>query len=430
MNKIHIHIISGIALALLLSACGSSRIIYDKAYKETVRSLESESAFKNHFTGFALYDPTSDDWLVQHNSEKFFTPASNIKTWTAFAAEQALPDLLPSIVYTQIEEGILIKGCYDPSFLHPEFEAYQAAYDFLSAQKGPIYFLDQDCARYGEGWMWDDYPYAFQAERNSFPIYGNVFHIERAKANAPLQVQPSYFEDDLSLNPGSTFTIKRKEGENSFSGTDDGGIIASRSLAFRTSPELVADLLQDSLDKAVLLYEGATSRGPIWDTIYACPRDSLIRKMMYDSDNHMAEHLILMAAGGATYVEAFIKKNKQAWGIQDSRWVDGSGLSRYNLISPQEMIQVLGKIYQDWGPDKIKKIFPRGKRDGTISDLYGPYVYAKTGTMSNKHCLSGFIHCRSGKMLAFSFMHNHYLNGSSQIKMAMSKILEEIHQNN
>jgi D-alanyl-D-alanine carboxypeptidase/D-alanyl-D-alanine-endopeptidase (penicillin-binding protein 4) len=77
-------------------------------------------------------------------------------------------------------------------------------------------------------------------------------------------------------------------------------------------------------------------------------------------------------------------------------------------------------------------LFPAGGESGTIKNWYAaldgedPYVYAKTGTLSNNHCLSGFLITKSGRKLLFSFMNNHYVTSSSIVKAEMEKVLRHI----
>jgi len=112
-------------------------------------------------------------------------------------------------------------------------------------------------------------------------------------------------------------------------------------------------------------------------------------------------------------------------------WRDGSGLSRYNLFTPRSIVHLLDHLYKELKPGRLKSILPAGGVSGTIENWYGhgndPYVFAKTGTLSNKHCLSGLIVTKRGKNYLFSFMNNNYINGSSEVKREMEKVLEWIY---
>ncbi|MDO7628847.1 MAG: D-alanyl-D-alanine carboxypeptidase, partial [Flavobacteriaceae bacterium] len=55
-----------------------------------------------------------------------------------------------------------------------------------------------------------------------------------------------------------------------------------------------------------------------------------------------------------------------------------------------------------------------------------PYIYAKTGSLGNTYCLSGFLITKNNKRLIFSYMNNHFTKPSSQIKQEMEMVLEAI----
>ena len=95
---------------------------------------------------------------------------------------------------------------------------------------------------------------------------------------------------------------------------------------------------------------------------------------------------------------------------QKPRWVDGSGLSRYNLFTPQDFVAILNKMKNEFGMERIKVIFPTGG-EGTISSYYkadSGYIYAKTGTLSGVVAFSGFLYTKKEKLLIFSILVNNH----------------------
>jgi D-alanyl-D-alanine carboxypeptidase/D-alanyl-D-alanine-endopeptidase (penicillin-binding protein 4) len=114
--------------------------------------------------------------------------------------------------------------------------------------------------------------------------------------------------------------------------------------------------------------------------------------------------------------------------------VDGSGLSRYNLVTPHYLSTVLKQLFDRTPKEQLFTYFPAGGVRGTISNWYrnpegSPYVFAKTGSMSGVHCLSGYILTKSGKILIFSFMHNNFVGSNKPWKEEMQRILEWIYLN-
>ncbi|MGC6423345.1 MAG: D-alanyl-D-alanine carboxypeptidase, partial [Flavobacteriaceae bacterium] len=107
---------------------------------------------------------------------------------------------------------------------------------------------------------------------------------------------------------------------------------------------------------------------------------------------------------------------------------DGSGLSRYNLITPRNLIWVLQQLYQELDPLTIQTYFPQAGVSGTIKRSYGspklPLVFAKTGTLRNNHNLSGFLVDSENNWYAFSIMVNQHTAANSEVRKGIRELLE------
>lgn len=116
---------------------------------------------------------------------------------------------------------------------------------------------------------------------------------------------------------------------------------------------------------------------------------------------------------------------------QKPKWVDGSGLSRYNLFSPNSLIHILNKMYQEIPLQKLLNYFPVGGKTGTLNSWYGntkPFVFAKSGSLSNNYCLSGYLITKKGTLLIFSSMNNHYMQSTTEVKSSLEGILKIIYE--
>jgi D-alanyl-D-alanine carboxypeptidase/D-alanyl-D-alanine-endopeptidase (penicillin-binding protein 4) len=172
--------------------------------------------------------------------------------------------------------------------------------------------------------------------------------------------------------------------------------------------------------------------------IHSQPTDSLLKPMMHRSDNFFAEQTLLMVSNETlgymsdTKIIDSLLKTDFSQMPQKPKWVDGSGLSRYNLITPQDFVWVLNKMKQDFTWERITTILPTGN-EGTLVGLYKNHVekiYAKTGTLSNNVALSGFITTNKGKQLIFSILVNNHQTSATNVRKTIEKFLVSIMDKN
>jgi D-alanyl-D-alanine carboxypeptidase/D-alanyl-D-alanine-endopeptidase (penicillin-binding protein 4) len=110
---------------------------------------------------------------------------------------------------------------------------------------------------------------------------------------------------------------------------------------------------------------------------------------------------------------------------------DGSGMSPNDRVAPRAYAQLLSYASrQPWGA-AWRDTFPIAGVDGTLvnrfktSPLKGR-LWAKTGTLDETNCLSGYLAAASGKTLAFSIMVNGRRPGSDAETQAIDHIAEAI----
>ena len=122
-------------ISLLLSSCSSSR----KLTSQLNTTLEEFPAFKTGFAGIMVYDPTSKKVIFEHNSEKYFTPASNTKLFTFYAGLKILGDSAPGLEYVVRNDSLIFRGTGDPSFLYDKFEN-TLVLDFLKERDEKLFY--------------------------------------------------------------------------------------------------------------------------------------------------------------------------------------------------------------------------------------------------------------------------------------------------
>jgi D-alanyl-D-alanine carboxypeptidase/D-alanyl-D-alanine-endopeptidase (penicillin-binding protein 4) len=373
-----------------------------------------------------IINVNTKDTLYNKNSHKYFTPASNTKIFTLFAALNSLPDKIPALRYIKQNDTMYVQGTGDPSFLHPYLKD-STALNFLQQQKNiALYTGNFQDSKFGPGWSWEDYQYYYSPERSGFPIYGNVVTISSVPKTTVL---PEYFKDSVLRISNKA---NRDEHRNQFyfgaTRTD------TLEIPFKTDDSTLKNILEKELNVPLTI----VNKMPlgIKQTLYGIPADSLYIRLMHESDNFIAEQLLLLSASetsdtlhtniAITNTLDNLLPNLQ----QQPRWVDGSGLSRYNLFTPQSMVHVLERLYLQLPRERLFKIFPSGGVSGTLDNWYKgnrrPYIFAKSGSLGNNYCLSGYLLTESGKTVVFSFMNNHFKHPSSELKLKMEQIFEKI----
>ncbi|MDV7138458.1 D-alanyl-D-alanine carboxypeptidase [Maribacter sp. TH_r10] len=409
-------------LTILFTSCSSAK----RQISKEIGSQLKTKAYKNQFTGLLLVDAKTKDTLFKSNSTKFFTPASNTKIYTLYAALKLIPERIPVLEYLVRHDTLYVQGTGNPTNLHPYFND-STAVNFMKPYEHIVLYLNnfQD-DKYGPGWSWDDYQYYYSPERSGLPLYGNVLTIENGDG---LRVFPEYFSDSIVPIKHS---YRREPNRNMF--YFDPKQKDTLEIPLVTDSSLTRNLLEKVLGKKVKI----TNSKPIGEhkVLFGIHADTIYKRMMEVSDNFLAEQLLFVASSTISDTLNSAKARKYVLEKhlidlrQPPRWVDGSGLSRYNLFTPESMVHVLDKLYTEIPEERLFQFFPTGGVNGTLEDWYPgdpePYIHAKTGSLSNNHCLSGYLLTKSGKTVIFSFMNNHFTENSSEVKKRMQSILEKV----
>ena len=426
-------------------------------------SVFADSTIKNALIGISIYDAASGKYLYSHNADKYFVPASNTKIITCYAGLKYLGDSLAGIRYQETADAIIITPTGDPTLLHPDYPK-QPVIDFLKRANKPLKIIDTvwKSDDLGSGWSWDDFNNYYMAERSPLPVYGNILRWTQERGEGKPEDSLS-FDESVSIysipeinwkvnfkpDPPRTFYVQRDRADNIYTISEGRETKRTQDVPFVTHGlQSALELLKDTIGKEIqlaigipiaigrqLANEPQTPNAKL-QTVYSQLLDSMLRPMMHRSDNFFAEQTLMMVSQVLLgYMDdsraASRVINEDLKGIpQRPRWADGSGLSRFNLFTPQDFIFILNKMQAEFGMPRMRNIFPTGGR-GTISNYYksdSGYIFAKTGSLSGVICISGYLYTRKNKLLIFSVLVNNHYGNTTSIRRSVERFITGVRQ--
>ena len=417
------------SLLLLTSAC---------TVQKAQKTLLASPSLKGAHVGIAVFNDTKQTWIDQYQSDHYFTPASNTKILATYVGLKYLRDSLPGFRIAESTDTLFLTPLGDPSFLHPDFN-YQPVVDLIKSthKQVVISVVDQKdrFEPFGDGWAWNDYAEDYQPERSRMPIYGNVVHFYQT--NSKTEKRPTYFFKDLKIEDSlQTKVFTRKRTTNTFYPTLKNNTAKYYQVPFITYQTPMSVLyLRDSMRTAlpiVFMKDAADKASRILKTV---PTDSLLKIMMRRSDNFFAEQVLLMASeqllgkmDDAAFIDTVLKTDFANL-PQKMRWVDGSGLSRYNLNTPENYVAILKQMQDQFGQARVTNIFETGG-EGTLSAYFKNFpgeLHAKTGSLGGQIALSGFIYTHQKQKLYFSVLvSNHMSSSSAGVRRAVEAYLKKV----
>jgi D-alanyl-D-alanine carboxypeptidase/D-alanyl-D-alanine-endopeptidase (penicillin-binding protein 4) len=138
--------------------------------------------------------------------------------------------------------------------------------------------------------------------------------------------------------------------------------------------------------------------------------------------------------GGEKSLEAALAAEKKfltSIGLDEDefRLYDGSGMSTHNLTSPRALTKLLVWTQQQPWAEQFRASLPVGGYDGSLTDRFigsaaRGHVWAKTGTLTQTNCLSGFAETSSGRKLVFSVLVNHHGLTTSSARKVIDHVVE------
>jgi len=402
---------------ILIFIC--SNVYSQISSKKIDRWVSKNENLKNSVVSIAIKELNKNKKIRGININTFMTPASNLKILSVLGSIY-VGDTIPVIKYNFSNDTLSISPTGYPLLSHPKYQNKELE-KFVDSFNHIEYNLSNtDLIKYGPAWAWDDLSYYFQAERSSMPIFGNVVQIIK-KENGDLILTPNNFKINLDYNQKEK--INRAVDENVF--TVNPSLIKLGDTIYHpfiSSNKVTVDLLRNSLKTSV---SQSNNKLDNYKVLNIDDVDEIYSIILKKSDNLISESLV---ANISFRINDTISVNKGLDIIENSfkksisnqmELFDGSGLSRYNLITPEALVTSLERIYLLIGLERVKRIFP----NNFIIEDNEDFVWGKSGTLKNNYNYSGYIITNKGKQYVFSIMINHFTKDLDKIKSAIVDFL-------
>jgi serine-type D-Ala-D-Ala carboxypeptidase/endopeptidase (penicillin-binding protein 4) len=447
--------------------------------RQDVDALLAQPTLAHGYWGVLVRSLKEGETLYALNKDKLMLPASNMKIVTLAAAAETLGwdyrfdtrlSIAGAVDHGTLDGDLVVAGSGDPSLVVSDGVADSVFADWAARLKqrgirvvnGRV--IGDDHAFEGEtlgfGWSWDDLPEdysagvgALQYNENAVtvkvtpgPAPGDQAGISIAPAGSGLTIVSSV--TTAAAGASSSITAHRLPGSMRL---ELRGAVASTGPAatLMVSVDNPTQFFVTAL-RTALIANGIDVRGPAVDvddirdaprpdqrspvhTYQSAPLATLAVRLMKASQNQYAETffkavgaalgVIPTAAAGRRAAQALFER----WGIHGDALIqrDGSGLSRYDYLTPEALVTILMHVDGDprlRGP--FDASLPVAGRDGSLrsrmkNTAAEGNARAKTGSMTGVRGLSGYVTSADGEPLVFSILANNFdtpadtINGTS-----------------
>lgn len=420
-----------------------------------LNTMITDPVLKNANWGFVVYDPKTKKIISSYNENMPLVPASTTKLLTTETALNLLGEnyrWMTQLEYSgQVDEnGVLngnlyIVGSGDPSLGTNKAGALSyrdIISDFVSGLSregikkvnGDIIIqtalFKGNISRLPENVVW--------LENNNYYLPVGTTR-EISPANEKLIVK----KNTLSATDKKFFYVSPYANQMVYAEKYEGDGALTTKLP--DAPAYLANTFRATLVKSGIAVTGKvtpkmTDASPETRKLVSAYKSPTLADIIYytnqHSDNSLAEALLKTVGffkkgdqtseSGRVVVKDHLKDI--AFDAEGLNYMDGSGLSRSNTVTPIAQAKYLTSLMNEKYYGAYLTSLPIGGQSGTLKRMFNftgnGQVFAKTGTLNKVKTLAGYIKTNSGRTLVFSLLVNNYAGSVDMVKKRMEKIIE------
>ncbi|MDO5034714.1 MAG: D-alanyl-D-alanine carboxypeptidase [Actinomycetaceae bacterium] len=366
---------------------GSLPEVDSAALEAAWADFEQASRDQQFTPGVYVVDAESGDVLLDKNGEQGMAPASVVKILTALTASNTLNmnDTLKTSVFIDEEGTLHLVGEGDL---------------LLGEGKGDLKAIE------GRAGIADIAAGVAKASEGR-ELSGKLVYHDKIFEGPTLD--PSLEEGlDAWIGHLAPYAIERGNLEHMVY-TDDPSADVAEALKEALAKEGVAVTLEASS-------EPFGKEGELLVEVESAPISEVVRLMLLESDNTLAEQLCRLsaqAAGLGTSLQdatSHVMQTTADLGLYTGElgMRDCSGLNVADRVAPRTVVEALGLIHTSSDPAtfQLQRDMPIGRFTGTLNKRFdgednGARIAAKTGTLDEVASLAGYVTTRSGRVLIF-----------------------------
>ena len=430
-------------------------------FKKNIENIIQSSNLKANIA-IEIRSLNNGQTLYSLNRNRLLTPASNIKLITSAAALEYLGDKykFKTNLY-QKGNNLILEGGGDPTLSIQSLDSL-AKIISTKIKKIDTLFLDPfiiDSIAFGEGWMWDGGYWKHAAEVSGLSINNNCidFYVSPGElgetANIDFFPKTDYITvTNNSITVNDTIDFKKLKIERDWISNKNSFLINGEILTTELTDTLFRNIHDPSLftghifNKMLTKYNISVAHLTKQDVNLQSELigfhesnnlSSIIKQMMHQSNNLSSELLVKSLSPnknnpgnweeGINIVKSFISDSINL-DTAALKIVDGSGMSRFNLLSPKQIVDLLSYMGENNNFKPFLNALPTGgKKESTLEERFqniNTKIRAKTGSLYGVSTLSGYLFSEKYGPLAFSILINGYVGSSLPYRELQDNICE------
>ncbi|GLI56135.1 hypothetical protein PM10SUCC1_16490 [Propionigenium maris DSM 9537] len=456
-------------------------VIDNSFFAEKVDSIFSERGLNSSHYGIKVVNLSSGETIFERNEDSSFIPASNTKLYTGAAAMEILGKdyrFKTRLAYRgeispdgTLNGDLYIIGGGDPTLgskylfnrrFNMQSKATPGRIDTqlafldewadevkslgINRVNGKVLVDDSHFNKINTAintWEWRDMSTSFGAPPSGVNILDNIVLVDFSR-DGGTNITPSTSTveviNDTTNSKANKVTVSAPPYGKSIVAVGEVYTSVSKEVPVPDPGLLLGDLFRKNLEKnGISINNGfevvqTSSHSKVFFTHYSPSLERISVLMNSYSINLYAETLKLEAEKelAKTRPISISRYWYETLNLQGFRLYDGSGLSRYSRVTPNNTIELLSYMYSsEYAEDYYGSLAVAGQR-GTFQDFNKPplrnNLHGKSGTLTGVKSYSGYITNSNDELLAFSIMVNLHGLTNYQITAKLEEIMSEMYK--